>query len=100
MKIGILGGGQLAMMMIEKSLKHDIDFIVLDPSHKPPASRYVNCIKSEFEDKKALDKLASECNVVTIDFENVPSDSLKYICLLYTSPSPRDRTRSRMPSSA
>ena len=25
---------------------------------------------------------------------------LKYDCLLYTSPSPRDRTRSRMPSSA
>ena len=25
---------------------------------------------------------------------------LAYICLLYTSPSPRDRTRSRMPSSA
>ena len=26
--------------------------------------------------------------------------ALKKICLLYTSPSPRDRTRSRMPSSA
>ena len=26
--------------------------------------------------------------------------SIAYICLLYTSPSPRDRTRSRMPSSA
>ena len=25
---------------------------------------------------------------------------LSYCCLLYTSPSPRDRTRSRMPSSA
>ena len=25
---------------------------------------------------------------------------LAYVCLLYTSPSPRDRTRSRMPSSA
>ena len=25
---------------------------------------------------------------------------LAYFCLLYTSPSPRDRTRSRMPSSA
>ena len=24
----------------------------------------------------------------------------QYLCLLYTSPSPRDRTRSRMPSSA
>ena len=28
------------------------------------------------------------------------SYKLKNICLLYTSPSPRDRTRSRMPSSA
>ena len=27
-------------------------------------------------------------------------DALGGICLLYTSPSPRDRTRSRMPSSA
>ena len=27
-------------------------------------------------------------------------DALNYTCLLYTSPSPRDRTRSRMPSSA
>ena len=26
--------------------------------------------------------------------------SVRHICLLYTSPSPRDRTRSRMPSSA
>ena len=26
--------------------------------------------------------------------------SVNYSCLLYTSPSPRDRTRSRMPSSA
>ena len=27
-------------------------------------------------------------------------DGAAWICLLYTSPSPRDRTRSRMPSSA
>ena len=26
--------------------------------------------------------------------------NMNYVCLLYTSPSPRDRTRSRMPSSA
>ena len=30
----------------------------------------------------------------------VKKGSKLYICLLYTSPSPRDRTRSRMPSSA
>ena len=36
-------------------------------------------------------------------FERYDADALTvnpYICLLYTSPSPRDRTRSRMPSSA
>ena len=30
----------------------------------------------------------------------LPEDVQVYLCLLYTSPSPRDRTRSRMPSSA
>ena len=36
------------------------------------------------------------------DSQWTPSQSCggKYNCLLYTSPSPRDRTRSRMPSSA
>jgi hypothetical protein len=29
-----------------------------------------------------------------------PDNPESYDCLLYTSPSPRDRTRSRMPSSA
>ena len=28
------------------------------------------------------------------------SDANRYVCLLYTSPSPRDRQKSRMPSSA
>ena len=32
--------------------------------------------------------------------ERIPRDDLYWDCLLYTSPSPRDRTRSRMPSSA
>ena len=29
-----------------------------------------------------------------------PEEEVRSFCLLYTSPSPRDRTRSRMPSSA
>ena len=32
--------------------------------------------------------------------EKIICVGLNYACLLYTSPSPRDRTRSRMPSSA
>ena len=44
-----------------------------------------------------LDKLAEE---FIRDHGAVPSFLGLYGCLLYTSPSPRDRTRSRMPSSA
>ena len=36
----------------------------------------------------------------TIRLTDASSGSIKRTCLLYTSPSPRDRTRSRMPSSA
>ena len=32
--------------------------------------------------------------------EGHPAGAHSIVCLLYTSPSPRDRTRSRMPSSA
>ena len=44
-------------------------------------------------DKSKLDGIAAGAEV------NVATD-LSYTCLLYTSPSPRDATLSRMPSSA
>ena len=52
-------------------------------------------------------KVKSKDYLIYDDNENVILDIKKellfdesQICLLYTSPSPRDRTRSRMPSSA
>ena len=36
----------------------------------------------------------------TTSYEDMITHALRHACLLYTSPSPRDRTRSRMPSSA
>ena len=38
-------------------------------------------------------------SMLKADWE-IASHGYRWICLLYTSPSPRDRTRSRMPSSA
>ena len=39
--------------------------------------------------------------ILAVNKLNVKVDAGEiYVCLLYTSPSPRDRTRSRMPSSA
>ena len=43
-----------------------------------------------------MDKILSPENIAKLQGKKV----LVRVCLLYTSPSPRDRTRSRMPSSA
>ena len=56
---------------------------------------------------KSRIKLKSECplhdlKLVDLKFDLLSSTNVSryFTCLLYTSPSPRDRTRSRMPSSA
>ena len=41
----------------------------------------------------------TDTTITVVDATSFPKNG-GYICLLYTSPSPRDRTRSRMPSSA
>ena len=50
---------------------------------------------------KEIRKLKFKCLEVS-EFSNSPEilEGRVKTCLLYTSPSPRDRTRSRMPSSA
>ena len=45
------------------------------------------------------DKMSAKGNIL-FDKANFVSDIEKYLCLLYTSPSPRDVEESRMPSSA
>ena len=53
-------------------------------------------------DSNAIDPTDKNGNPipVTIPIMLAPGIKVVYTCLLYTSPSPRDRTRSRMPSSA
>ena len=75
----------------------------------------VNSLKGTYTLKEALDLILRDSGfsgnlmnreVITISrvepIETYPEeDPMKFKgCLLYTSPSPRDRTRSRMPSSA
>ena len=47
-----------------------------------------------------LHDVVEDSDVTLADIERDFGASVATACLLYTSPSPRDRTRSRMPSSA
>ena len=50
----------------------------------------------------AVNSVNGQTGTVVLDTDDINegTTNLYYTCLLYTSPSPRDRTRSRMPSSA
>ena len=51
--------------------------------------------------KRQLGAPVLEINVADEQVDDLVDDALQYFhCLLYTSPSPRDRQKSRMPSSA
>ena len=76
------------------------------------ASRYSLALYELAEENKNVQEIENQSSAViklldnSEDFEsliknptNKKEDQIN-ICLLYTSPSPRDRTRSRMPSSA
>ena len=56
-------------------------------------------IERKIEDRKRMIQIEEMKRMLGRFFERIDWD-LERLCLLYTSPSPRDRTRSRMPSSA
>lgn len=80
MQIGIIGGGQLAMMLCEAAKKLNIKTVVLDPNEKCSSSYICDqLITSNYDDKEGLDKLARICDVVTYEFENVSVAGLESV---------------------
>ena len=57
-------------------------------------------IKSDTTRKNVQDAIVRVMQRLKLFRETPPNGLVIFCCLLYTSPSPRDRTRSRMPSSA
>ena len=49
---------------------------------------------------RAVNHTVVPVRTALVSDDDTPVGAMTYSCLLYTSPSPRDRTRSRMPSSA
>ena len=52
------------------------------------------------DDVNGIKYLVSKRGFVIGDTNNIKCNGINNSCLLYTSPSPRDRQKSRMPSSA
>ena len=59
--------------------KLGIETIFLDPSDNPPASNAGQVIRLPFDSADGLAQLASACDVITYEFENVPVAALRAI---------------------
>lgn len=78
--IGIMGGGQLGRMLAISAKRMGYKVAVLDPDLKCPTSQFADYhIKTAFTDTVGLEELAKISDVITTEFENVPSSSLKYL---------------------
>ena len=76
--IGILGGGQLARMLALAAQPMGYHVVVLDPDLRCPAAAVCDrVIVSAFDSNDGLAQLADAVDVVTLEFENVPSDALE-----------------------
>lgn len=79
MRLGILGGGQLARMMALAAHPLGISSTVLDPSADPCAGAVAGVIRGEFDDLQALYQLARASDVITYEFENVPVECARWL---------------------
>jgi len=75
--IGILGGGQLAMMMTEAALRLGHKVLVLDPTPHCPASRVgAHQTIGSFHHHDDIMKFSEKVDVLTWDIESVNVDTL------------------------
>ncbi|HEV8452741.1 MAG TPA: 5-(carboxyamino)imidazole ribonucleotide synthase [Gaiellales bacterium] len=75
MRVGVLGGGQLARMMALAGHPLGIACTVLDPSADACAGAVAELIVGAYDSADGLDRLARSSDVVTFEFESVPASS-------------------------
>lgn len=73
MRIGVLGGGQLGLMLAEAGEPLGLSFRFLDPSPHSPAGRQRELVVAAFDDLDAIGRFTEGLDLVTFEFENVCS---------------------------
>ena len=79
-RLGLLGGGQLGMYFCIAAKNMGYQITLIDPNKSCPASKYSDLhITTEFHDEKGINKLISNSDRVTLEFENVPIETMELI---------------------
>lgn len=85
--IGVIGAGQLGLMLAEEAHKLGARVVTLDPAADAPAARVADGhIVAAYDDGAALEELCRRSDVVTYEFENVPGEVLIPLVERYNIP--------------
>jgi 5-(carboxyamino)imidazole ribonucleotide synthase len=78
--LGVLGGGQLGRMFCVAARTMGYRVVVLDPDPLCGAGLIADAhIQADYTDQAALEKMADQCDAVTLEFENIPSESVRFV---------------------
>lgn len=77
-KIGILGGGQLGKMLLQKASDFNLHVEVLDPSSHAACRNLCNrFVQGDFKDFNTVYNFGKSLDLITIEFEDVNVDALE-----------------------
>ncbi len=75
--IGILGGGQLGRMLSIAAARLGFKSHIFEPGANPPAGQVANQVTTAaYDDADALKAFAESVDVITYEFENIPTQAL------------------------
>ncbi|MFZ7092502.1 5-(carboxyamino)imidazole ribonucleotide synthase [Primorskyibacter sp. 2E233] len=75
--IGILGGGQLGRMLSVAASRLGFKTHIFEPGVNPPAGDVAHAVTTAaYEDEAALKAFANAVDVITYEFENIPTSAL------------------------
>ncbi|MGY3437758.1 MULTISPECIES: 5-(carboxyamino)imidazole ribonucleotide synthase [unclassified Marinovum] len=75
--IGILGGGQLGRMLSVAASRLGLRCHIYEPGANPPAGQVADQVTTAgYDDEAALRAFAESVDVITYEFENIPTEAL------------------------
>ena len=78
--IGILGGGQLGRMLSVAAAQLGYQVHIYAPDHESVAAEVAaHHTQAAWDDEPRLAAFAAGCDAVTIEFENVPVDTVRFL---------------------
>jgi 5-(carboxyamino)imidazole ribonucleotide synthase len=77
--VGVLGAGQLGRMIALAGYALGDTFLFLDPAPDACAGQIAPLVCAPFNDHEALERLARACDVITLEFENVPVEAVRAV---------------------